>query len=246
MTCNCKFAVWNLPPAICNLKGMTLLLCIGFILATSAALTTQVGRAGTHVNVEEVLDQLQAKAKTLKSLKASFEQRKYSRLLVRPMESEGEFYWRPPGRFRWQVVRPAPLTLVVREDKILLLYPDLKKATLYRGQSGVALLDRITGATGDPQTFQHHYAIEVELVGQGQGSKWIQMNMEPKSSQYARYFKRLEVKIDPKTWLPNEIAILEGNDDWTLIYLSNLVENSNFTDGLFSVEPPEGFQVQSY
>ena len=227
-------------------RSLTLLLCLGFILAGTAAFTSQVGRAGTHLTAEEVLEQLQAKARALKSLKASFEQRKYSRLLVRPMESEGELFWQPPGRFRWQVVRPAPLTLVVRGAKILLLYPDLKKATLYRGQSGVALLDRITGAAGDPQTFQRQYAIEVESIAQGQGSRWIQMNMEPKSPKYARYFKRLEVKIDPKTWLPNEIAILEGNDDWTLIYLSNLIENSNLADGLFSVEPPEGFQVQSY
>jgi outer membrane lipoprotein-sorting protein len=72
------------------------------------------------------------------------------------------------------------------------------------------------------------------------------MDLEPKSAKSARYFKRLEVKIDPETWLPNEIAILEGNDDWTLIYLSNLIENSGFSDDLFSVEPPEGFQVQSY
>jgi len=223
-----------------------LLLCLGLILASTFALSSQVGRAGTHLTAAEVLDQLQAKAKSLKSLEGSFEQRKYSRLLVRPIESAGKLFWQPPGRFRWEVVRPALLTLVVREDNILLLYPDLKKLTLYRGPSGLDLLGRITGATGDPQTFQRQYAIEVEFVARGQGSRWIQMNMEPKSAKHARYFKRLEVKIDPETWLPNEIAILEGNDDWTLIYLSNLIENANLSDGLFSVEPPQGFQVQSY
>lgn len=227
-------------------KFLKLLLCIVPILVVMAALTSQLGRAGTQLTAAEVLEQLQAKAKALKSLQGSFEQRKYSRLLVRPMESEGELFWQPPGRFRWQVVRPDPLTFVVREDKILLLYPDLKKATLYRGPSGAGLLDRITGATGDPETFQRQYALEVGLVARGEGSRWIQMNIEPKSAKYARYFKRLEVKIDPETWLPNEIAILEGNDDWNLIYLSNLRENSNLADGLFSVEPPEGFQVQSY
>ena len=227
-------------------KSLTLLLCLGLILVGTAALTSQVGMAGTHLTAEEVLDQLQAKAKTLKSLKGSFEQRKYSRLLVRPITSAGKFFWQPPGRFRWEVVRPALLTLVVREDNILLLYPDLKKVTLYRGPSGVDLLDRLTGATGAPQTFQRQYAIEVELVTKGEDSRWIQMKMEAKSAKNARYFKRLEVKIDPETWLPIEIAILEGNDDWTLIYLSNLIENSNLTDSLFSVEPPEGFQVQSY
>jgi outer membrane lipoprotein-sorting protein len=227
-------------------KSLTLLLCLGFILGTTAALTSQHGRAGTHLTAAEVLDQLQAKAKTLKTLKGSFEQRKYSRLLVRPMESEGALFWQPPGRFRWEVVRPAPLTLVVREDRILLLYPDLKKVTLYRGPSGVGFLDRFTGAAGDPQAFQRQYEIEVEVLSRGDGREWIKMNMEPKSAKHARYFKRLEVKIDPETWLPNEIAILEGNDDWTIIYLSNLIENSGLSDGLFSVEPPEGFQVQSY
>jgi outer membrane lipoprotein carrier protein len=227
-------------------KSLTLLLCSGLILATTATLGFQIVRAGTHLTAAEVLDQLQAKAKTLKSLKGSFEQRKYSRLLVKPMESEGELFWQPPGRFRWQVVRPVPLTLVVREDKVLLLYPDLKKVTLYSGPSGVGFLDQITGSTGDPQAFQRQYGIEVKLVARGDDRSWIQMNMEPKSAKHARYFKRLEVKIDPETWLPNEVAILEGNDDWTLIYLSNMTENSRLSDGIFSVEPPEGFQVQSY
>jgi outer membrane lipoprotein-sorting protein len=229
-----------------RLKSLTLLICLGLILVGTFAFTYQVGRAGTQLTAADVLDQLQAKAKALKSLEGSFEQRKYSRLLVRPIESAGKLFWQPPGRFRWEVVRPALLTLVVREDKLLLLYPDLKKVTLYGGPSGLDLLDRITGATGDPQTFQRQYAIEVELVAREAGSRWIQMNMEAKSAKHARYFKRLEVKIDPETWLPIEIAILEGNDDWTIIYLSNLIENANLADGLFSVEPPEGFQVQSY
>ena len=227
-------------------KSLALLLCLGFTLVTTTALTSKQVKAGAHLTATEVLDHLQAKAKTIKTLKGSFEQRKYSRLLVRPMDSEGELFWQPPGRLRWEVLRPAPLTLVVREDEILLLYPDLKKVTLYRGPSGVGFLDRITGATDNPQAFKRQYEIEVTVVSRGDNRRWIKMDLEPKSAKSARYFKRLEVKIDPETWLPNEIAILEGNDDWTLIYLSNLIENSDFSDDLFSVEPPEGFQVQSY
>jgi outer membrane lipoprotein-sorting protein len=227
-------------------RFFTRLLCFGLILVTTLTLTSPQGRAGTQLTAAEVLEQLQSKAKTLKSLKGSFEQRKYSRLLVTPMDSEGELFWQPPGRFRWEVIRPDPLTLVVNEDQILLLYPDLERATLYRGPTGVDLLDRIMGATDDPQTFQRQYKVKIQLVARGGGRSWIQMNMEPKTTTHSRYFQRLEVKIDPETWLPNEIAILEGNGDWTLIYLSNLTENANLSHGLFSVQPPEGFKVQSY
>jgi outer membrane lipoprotein-sorting protein len=72
------------------------------------------------------------------------------------------------------------------------------------------------------------------------------MTLEPKSARRARYFKRLEIKIDPNTWLPQEISILESSKDWTVIYLSNLQENTELPDGLFSVKPPEDFQVQKY
>lgn len=226
-------------------RRLTLVLSLGSVLFIGLCLPFQATSADSPlITTVEVLEQLQAKAQTLKSLKGRFEQRKFSRLLVTPMESEGKLYWQPPGRFRWEVVRPAPLTLVTQHDKILLVYPDLKKASLYRQPSGGDLLDKITGATGDPQEFERQYRVEVELVARGSSNRWIQMCMEPKYGRQARYFKRLEVKIDPQTWLPAEIAILESNKDWTVIYLSDLVENSELSDGLFSVEPPEGFQVQ--
>ena len=72
------------------------------------------------------------------------------------------------------------------------------------------------------------------------------MTMEPKSTRRARYFKKLEVKIDPSTCLPQEIAILQSDEDWSVIYLSDIVENTDLSDGLFSTDPPEGFQVQKF
>jgi outer membrane lipoprotein-sorting protein len=72
------------------------------------------------------------------------------------------------------------------------------------------------------------------------------MTLEPKSARRARYFKRLEIKIDPNTWLPEEISILESSKDWTVIYLSNLQENIELPAGLFSVKPPEDFHLQKY
>ena len=227
-----------------RVNSLTFFLFIGLILFSTASF--QPLGAGTQITPGEVLEQLQAKAETLKSLQGNFQQQKFSRLLITPVESTGKFSWQPPGRFRWEVVQPAPLTLVARDDKILLIYPDLKKASLYHRPSGGGLLDRITGVTNDPEAFQRQYEIEVQLVSQGGSGRWIQMTMVPKSARQKRFFKRLEVKIDPETWLPNEIAILEAKKDWTVISLSNLVENSEIPEELFRAEPPEGFQVQSH
>jgi outer membrane lipoprotein carrier protein len=243
---NYTFTICNLKSAILNLKGLTFFLSIGLILYGTSFLSCQKAGAGTQLTAAEVLEQLQAKAKTLKSLQGNFEQRKFTRLLITPMESEGRLFWQPPGRLRWEVIHPAPLTLVAHGEKILLLYPDLKKARLYRQPFGGGLLERITGATDDPEAFQRQYRIQVALVARGSSGKWIQMTMEPKSAGRARFFKRLEIKINPNTWLPEEISIQESSKDWTVIYLSNLQENTEFPDGLFSVQPPKDFHLQKY
>jgi outer membrane lipoprotein carrier protein len=227
-------------------KGLTLFLIIGLVLHGSTFFSFQEAGAESQLTAAQVLEQLQAKAETLQSLQGDFEQRKFSRLLITPMESEGRLFWQPPGRLRWEVVQPALLTLVVHGEKILLLYPDLKKASLYRQPFGGGLLKKITGATDDPEALQRQYSIQVALVAQGDSGRWIQMTMEPKSARRARYFKRLEIKIDPNTWLPEEISIQESNKDWTVIYLSNLQENTKLPDGLFSVQPPQDFHLQKY
>jgi outer membrane lipoprotein carrier protein len=216
------------------------------ILAGTPFLSCQEAGAETQLTAAEVLEQLQARAETLQSLQGDFEQRKFSRLLITPMDSEGRLFWQPPGRLRWEVVRPAHLTLVAHGENILLLYPDLKKARLYRQPFGGGLLERITGATDSPEALQRQYSIQVALVAQGGSGRWIQMTMEPKSARRARYFKRLEIKINPNTWLPEEISIQESNKDWTVIYLSNLKENTKLSDGLFSVQPPKDFHLQKY
>jgi outer membrane lipoprotein carrier protein len=246
MIWNYNSTMCNLQSAILNLKGLTFFLSIGLILYGSAILSFKEAGAETQLTVAEVLEQLQAKAETLKNLHGNFEQQKFSRLLITPMESEGHLFWQPPGRLRWEVIQPAPLTLVAQDDRILLLYPDLKKARLYRQPFGGGLLEKITGATDDPEAFQRQYRVQVALVARGGSGRWIQMTMEPKSARRARYFKRLEIKIDPTTWLPEEISILDSNKDWTVIYLSNLQENTELPAGLFSVKPPDDFQVQEY
>jgi len=241
-----KATICTLKSALLNSRGLTFFLGMGLIFYGTPFLSFQEAGAGTQLTAAEVLEQLQTKAETLKSLQGNFQQRKFTRLLITPMESEGRLFWQPPGRLRWEVIHPAPLTLVAQGEKILLLYPDLKKASLYRQPFGGGLLERITGATDDPEAFQRQYHIQIALVARGGSGRWIQMTMEPKSARRARYFKRLEIKINPNTWLPEEISIQESSKDWTVIYLSNLQENTELPDELFSVKPPEGYHLKKY
>jgi len=73
MIWNYRFTICTLKSAILNLKGLTFFLSIGLILYGSAFLSFKEADAGTQLTVAEVLEQLQARAKTLKSLQGNFE-----------------------------------------------------------------------------------------------------------------------------------------------------------------------------
>lgn len=195
---------------------------------------------------EEILDHIQAKAKNLKNFQGHFHQFKFSRLLKAPLKSEGTFYWEPPDRFRWEVVQPVPFQLTAQGSTILLYYPDMNRATLYRQPTGNDVPGKFTGTTNDTESLERAFRVErVPILGP-EAREWVQLRLEPRSAAQARYLKRIEVMIDPTTWLPQRILIQENNEDQTVIHLSQCTENGKMAENLFSVEPPAGAQVERF
>jgi outer membrane lipoprotein-sorting protein len=193
----------------------------------------------------EVTARIQAKARSLKNLGGHFRQLKLTRFLVSPMESQGTFQWQPPEHFRWEVTQPAPFRLVAKGDAVLILYPDLNRARRYRHPMGGGLLGQITGTAGDADAFERSYNLQV-VPAEGDAPELkalIHFRMEPKSSKQSRYLKRIEIFIDPGVWLPRQIEIWEANDDKTTILLSDLVENGPMPESIFSVEAPDGVEM---
>jgi outer membrane lipoprotein-sorting protein len=196
------------------------------------------------LTVPVLLEQIEVKAKMLKTLSGRFRQTKSTRLLAAPMESEGVFYWQPPDRFRWEVTHPAPFTLVAQGDTLLVVTHDLRRAALHRHPSGAGLLGQIIGTAGDTEAFKRSYYLQITPATQAENRRWVQLQLEPRSARQAKYLKRVEVMIDPLNWLPQQITITEVNGDWSCIRLQDPSENVELPDELFSVQPPAGMQVQ--
>ncbi len=204
------------------------------------------GSPESPITLPLLLQHIKAKARTLKSLSGRFQQSKSTRLLAMPMESEGVFYWQPPDRFRWEVGRPTPFTLVAQGDTVLVHYVDLERAHLYRHPSGDGLLGQIIGTAGDTEQFQRTYGMQITPGLEAADHHWVQLQLEPRTARQARTLKRIEVLIDPANWLPQKVMITEVSGDWSSIRLHGLVENADIAESLFSVRPPEGVQTRQF
>jgi outer membrane lipoprotein-sorting protein len=203
---------------------------------------TQSGPAA--LTTIEVLERTQVKARELKSLNGRFHQVKHSRFLTAPMESEGVFHWKPPERFRWDVLQPMPFRAIANGSTILLHYPDLNRASLLRHPSGESLLGQIAGTGGDLDSFKSLYHARLLPLEPGQPPDRITLSLVPKPGRQDRFIKEIRVTIDPPTWLPRQLDIVETSGDSTSILLSDLVVNGQMEDTLFLVTPPPGVQLQ--
>ena len=192
--------------------------------------------------LQEVLEHIRIKASMVTSLRGRFRQETQTRLLSGPVHSAGQVYWQSPNRLRWEVTTPDPMTLVARGGSILVLYPDLKRASTYQVPARGDILGRLSGTAGDVESLQRDYRITITLVSGG-GKRFLQMTFDPATDRSARYLKRLEIKIDPGDWLPREVKILESDREITTIHLLDLTENVELPANLFNVDPPVGFFV---
>ncbi|MHC1742433.1 MAG: outer membrane lipoprotein carrier protein LolA [Syntrophobacteraceae bacterium] len=192
----------------------------------------------------EALERTRVKAGELKSLSGRFRQVKHSRFLTGPIESDGVFQWKPPERFRWEVREPMPFRAIANGSTILLHYPDLNRASLLRHPTGESLLGQIAGTAGDLESFKSLYHARLLPIEPGQPADTLILSLVPKSGRQDRFLKEIRVTIDPPTWLPKQVDIVEASGDKTSIWLSDLVMNGPMDEGLFQVTPPPGVQLQ--
>jgi outer membrane lipoprotein-sorting protein len=136
--------------------------------------------------------------------------------------------------------------LVAQGDTVLVHYVDLDRAHLYRHPSSGGLLGQIIGTAGDTDSFQRTYSMQITSGLEAEDRHWVQLQMEPRTSRQARSLKRIEVLIDPATWLPQKVIITEVSGDLTSIRLHDLIENADIAESLFSVHPPEGVQTRQF
>lgn len=198
----------------------------------------------TTLTTMEALEKTRELARDLKTLGGRFRQVKRSRFLAEPMESSGIFQWKPPERFRWEVQQPMPFRAVANGSTILLVYPDLNRASLLRHPSGENLLGQIAGTAGDLESFKTFFHARLLPTGPDQPANAVTLSLVPKTGRQSKFVKEIRVAIDPPTWLPKQVDIIETSGDSTSIWLSDLVPNGPIDDGLFQVTPPPGVQLQ--
>lgn len=184
----------------------------------------------------QIIKKIKEKEKTIKTIIAAFSQIKKSELLRETLKSEGLIYVDFSGKILIKVLHPSLLTLLLKDNMQIIYYPDLAKAE----KKILGRADNIFSkylSTGQPfERIQKQFEIG---LGDKISSEGYHLKMVPKNTAATQLIDMIEVVINQKSGLPEQIYIKEKQGDHTAIQFEYKAINEPLPPSIFSIELPE-------
>ncbi len=148
-------------------------------------------------------------------------------------ESQGQFVFARPGKFRWEVTAPYPQLLVADGNEVFFHDPDLNQVTVRPMQGALgATPAAILFGTGElDENF------EMTELPMTDGVNWLQAVPKVKEAGFE------EIRIGFKDNVPVVMQVLDAFNRTTLFEFSEIVSNPVLAKAVFEFKIPEGADV---
>ncbi len=199
--------------------------------ATPSATGTQ-----PESELARVMKNIKEKEKTLKTFAATFIQTKRSHLLREALISRGFIYFDVGGEMLIKVILPEPLTLLFKNNMVIIKYPESARAERKVFGSMDNIFKEYLGIGESVEVLKEKY--DIRLSSATPSGSYL-LTMIPKIKTASRHIEMIEVVVSAKNWLPEQIHFKEKQGDYTSLRLRFTSINEPLPRGIFSMELPE-------
>lgn len=207
-----------------NRDALVLICCLGTALLR--------GAPAEKPQESAALNQWLAHQQTVDTWTADVKQTRKLKVVKRPLTTPGRIWFVGPRRFRWELGQPVRTLAFRREQQLLVLYPQLKRAEKYEFasvhdpalQQARLLMD--VGFPAEPNAFHREY----ELLDQGETETVHRFSLRPRQEQARSLLTGLTLQVRKSDWalLETEMQFPDGSS------MSN-----TFTGHQFNIELPD-------
>jgi outer membrane lipoprotein-sorting protein len=208
----------------------------GLMFAFAAFAATNEPPAKSVADPQPVLQDLQHKMASVKSVYLEFTQERVLKLFSEPLKSEGIMLIERPDKIRWETTAPYQSILLGDQksvaqfefndgkwEKLKLGFPQL----LQRVMQQMALMNQ-----GKLDVLMADYKISVTT------GEMTVLTMIPKDENVRDMMSSLEVQLPPDLSAMREVVMNEPNGDLTRITFRNEKRDASFPSGTFDQAKP--------
>lgn len=221
------------------LTGFTLALFMLMVPPISGAQSRAFDCEGSKKLNKSELNQAQSKLQAeyglVSSLKATFRQESHLASLDITEGSDGRMWFLKPGKMRWDYLVPEKQQFILDNDTMYLYQPEERQVVIDNVKK--ILITELPLAflmgLGDLRR-------DFRLEGGCRSSDGIVLQMKPKKEGELEYFDLL---IAENGSMPKGAKIKDSSGNVTAIVFSEIVKNSQVSDGDFKADFPKGTDV---
>lgn len=201
-----------------NLVRLFVLTCLlgGFLLAAKNA----------GLAAEANFEKLRLESAKIKTMRADFNQKKFMKILSRPLVSEGRFYYNAPDSFRWEYMTPLRSVVISSNNKTRrFIYSDGKMVEDKTGgaQAMQIVLNDVSGWISGK--FDQNPSFNAAITD-GVNTT---ITLTPVEKNMAGFIQKIEIVLSPKTATVQSVKIIEDANTFTHIDFHN-VQTNKFID----------------
>lgn len=187
-----------------------------------------MGAAGLCLGWANTWEDIRAASADITAVRAEFVQEKHLEILVRPLSSNGIFYFKAPHSLRWEYHSPIQSILIAHNGKTKRYVRKNEKVSEDAGANLPAVqmvLYEITRWLKGRFDENPVFSSQIE-----EGPKIV---LRPREKNFADMIQRIELTLADRPGIIQSVAIYEGEDSFTRIEFKNVVLNPPLPDTLF-------------
>ncbi len=162
---------------------------------------------------DDALAAVAAARKDLKTLVASFEQKRVVGLLAEEVKSKGELAVVAPDKLRWELLPPDGIVFWVTKDGVFYKDAKGKVGKAPKDKFGALVGDLLSFLAGDVGKLKARYGITASQEADGS----VKIVAVPSTDETKKALKRLEILTNKERWGVSRIVIEEPSGDSSTI-----------------------------
>lgn len=214
----------------------------GFFVLTCAFAWAAPRQNHPSWTVNSVLREMDSSAKDFRSLSADVERTNVTVVVNDKSVQTGTIRVRG-DKMLLEIKAPDAKTILRTGDSAYIYTPGLKRVEEYNLSKKRAVVDEflLLGFGTQGKSLERSY--KVTLVGEAplDERKTVEIELTPKSDDVRKLFSKVDLWLDPASWLPIQQQFYEtGSGDYSIVKYSHMVKNPNIPDSDFKPHWPKG------
>ena len=187
-----------------------------------------------QVGVEQLLEAIDQKASSIKTIDCSFAQKRFLSVFKNPVSFTGRLVLDRPTKLRWEIIKPIPSVLVFNGSKGMHCQGEGEPRTFDLGSDPIMRIvsqQLWSWLSGNYSKLRQDYSIALQAENI--------LSLTPKEAGTARYISTIDITFEPTTMQPSKVVIYESPENRTEITFFDYQLNTPVDHSLFSMCRPE-------